>query len=301
MHLSLDVGGHAVPILGLVALGLGVGFVAGMFGVGGGFLLTPLLTVVFGVPLPIAIGSGLCQMVGTSTAAILRHRSVGQGEVRFDLVMLAGSLVGVDAGTRAVTALAAAGTMELGGRPVAIVRVVIEGSFAVLLSAVSALFWRQSRGVVAEALEYVRSGPLGRFRLGPRIDLPAVPLRGVSSIAIAEIGLALGFLSGLLGIGGGVALMPVLIYGYGFPIRQASGTGIVVLIATAALGTFEHALRGHVDVTLSMVLLVGASIGAQFGAIFTRRLPARALRRIFAFVVLLTVVAVLWDLLLSVR
>jgi uncharacterized membrane protein YfcA len=300
MHLALDVGGHAVPILGLVALGLGVGFVAGMFGVGGGFLLTPLLTVVFGVPLPIAIGSGLCQMVGTATAAILRHRAVGQGEIRFDLVMLAGSLLGVDAGARAVTALAAAGSVLVAGHPVAIVRLVVESSFALLLASVSVLFWRQSRGST-EALEYVRSGRLGRIALGPRIDLPGVPLRGVSAIVIAELGLALGFLSGLLGIGGGVALMPVLIYGYGFPIRQASGTGIVVLIATAALGTFEHALRGHVDLALSMVLLIGASIGAQFGAIFTHRLRARTLRRIFAIVVLLTVVAVTWDLLASVR
>jgi uncharacterized membrane protein YfcA len=300
MHLALDVGGHAVPILGLVALGLGVGFVAGMFGVGGGFLLTPLLTVVFGVPLPIAVGSGLCQMVGTATAAILRHRSVGQGEVRFDVLMLAGALVGVDAGARAVTALAAAGSLQVAGHPVAIVRLVVESAFAFLLSSVSVLFWRQSRGS-AEALEYVRSGPLGRIALGPRVDLPAVPLRGVSAIAIAELGLALGFLSGLLGIGGGVALMPVLIYGYGFPIRQASGTGIVVLIATAALGTFEHSLRGHVDLALSMVLLVGSSIGAQFGAIFTHRLKARTLRRIFAIVVLLTVLAVTWDLIASVR
>jgi uncharacterized membrane protein YfcA len=111
----------------------------------------------------------------------------------------------------------------------------------------------------------------------------------------------LGFLSGLLGIGGGVALMPVLIYGYGFPIRQASGTGIVVLMATAALGTFEHALRADVDLPLSLVLLAGSSIGAQFGALFTHRLRATTLRRVFALVVLVTVVAVLWDLAASLR
>ena len=95
--------------------------------------------------------------------------------------------------------------------------------------------------------------------------------------------------------------MPVLIYGFGFPIRQASGTGIVVLIATAALGTFEHALRGNVDLRLSMVLLVGASVSAQFGALLTHRLAALTLRRVFAAVVLATVVAVAWDLAASVR
>jgi uncharacterized membrane protein YfcA len=299
MPLALDVGGHAVPILGLLSLGVVVGFVAGMFGVGGGFLLTPLLSVVFGVPLPIAVGSGLSQMVGTATAALLRHRAVGQGEIRFDIVMLAGSLLGVDAGTRTVTLLAAAGSMSIAGHPVALVRVVIETAYAVLLLGVAGLFWRQSHGR-AETLDFVRSGPLARIAWWPRIDLPAVPLRGVSAIVIAEIGLALGFLSGLLGIGGGVALMPVLIYGYGFPIRQAAGTGIVMLIAAAAVGTFEHALRGHVDLRLSLVLLAGSSIAAQFGALFTHRLGARTLRRVFAVVVLVTVVAVTWDLVAAV-
>jgi hypothetical protein len=137
---------------------------------------------------------------------------------------------------------------------------------------------------------------LARVRLGPAIALPTVPLSSVSAIVIAEIGLVLGFASGLLGIGGGVALMPVLIYGYGFPIRQASGTGILVLIATAALGTFEHALRGHVDLRLALVLLVGATVAAQFGAMATHRLPARVLRRLFAVVVLGTVLAIVWDL-----
>jgi len=295
MHLALAVGGQIVPIGWLVVLGFGVGYVAGMFGIGGGFLLTPLLTVVFGIPLPIAIGSGLCQMVGTATSAVLRHRAVGQGELRFDLLMLPGSLLGVDAGARVVSRLAVAGSVPVAGRSFALLQLVIEGAYIVLLLAVASLFWGQSKGR-ADALEFVRGGPLARMSFGPRVDLPAVPLRGVSAILVAEIGLGMGFLSGMLGIGGGVALMPVLIYGLGFPIRQASGTGIVALIATAALGTVEHALRGHVDLALSMVLLVGSSIGAQFGALMTHRLPATALRRVFAAVLLATVVAVGWDL-----
>jgi uncharacterized membrane protein YfcA len=293
--LSIDVGGHTVSVPGLVALGTGVGFVAGMFGVGGGFLLTPLLSVVFGVPLPIAVGSGLCQMVGTSTAALLRHRALGQGEMRFDLLMIGGSLLGVDAGARSVTALAAAGSAVVFGHRIAVVRLVIEGAYAVMLLAIARLFWRQAKGR-GEALEYIRSGPLARVGLGPPVDLPAIPLRRVSAILISYIGFALGFLSGLLGIGGGVALMPVLIYGYGFPIRQASATGIIVLIASSSLGTFVHTLAGHVDLRLSLVLLAGSSIASQIGALSTRHLPAATLRRIFAFIVLVTFAVVLWDL-----
>jgi hypothetical protein len=292
---TLLVDGQAVSLPGVLALGVVVGYIAGMFGVGGGFLLTPLLSVLFRVPLPIAIGSGLCQMVGTALASFLRHRTAGQGEVCFDLLMLGGSLLGVDAGARALAVLAAAGTVRVRGHEVPTVSLVVELVYAVLLLAIALLFWRQGRGA-GDALEYVRVGPLARVRLGPAVDLPRVPLRGVSAIVVAQIGLALGFLSGLLGIGGGVALMPLLVYGYGFPMRQAAGTGIVVLLATATVGTFVHAMRGHVHLGLATLLLVGATVSAQFGALATRRLPARTLRRLFALVILATVAAIAWDL-----
>ena len=128
------------------------------------------------------------------------------------------------------------------------------------------------------------------------IDLPAVPLARVSALVIAQLGLALGFLAGLLGLGGGMALMPILVYGYGFPIRQAAGTGIVVLLASAAYGTVRHALAGHVHLGLAMALLIGASVSAQLGARATRRLPARSLRRAFAGVIVIAVAAIAWDL-----
>ena len=94
----LDIGGQMVSLPGLALLGVAVGLVAGMFGVGGGFLLTPLLSVLFGVPLPIAVGTGLCQMIGTAIASLLRHRRLGQGEIRFDFVMIGGAVVGAAAG-----------------------------------------------------------------------------------------------------------------------------------------------------------------------------------------------------------
>jgi uncharacterized membrane protein YfcA len=121
-------------------------------------------------------------------------------------------------------------------------------------------------------------------------------LRSVSALLIANIGLALGFASGLLGIGGGVALNPVLIYGYGLPIRQAVGTGIVVLFATAVVGTFVHAARGHVQLGVAAVMLVGGAVSAQFGALASRRMSGGMLGRVHALVILLAVAAVLWDL-----
>ena len=99
VHLGIGVG-HAVSLPALALVGLFVGWVAGMFGVGGGFLLTPLLMYVFGVPAPVAVGSALCQKCGTSIASFVKYRALGRGEPRFDLVMMGGSVIGVDAGTR---------------------------------------------------------------------------------------------------------------------------------------------------------------------------------------------------------
>ena len=291
----MDVAGQSVSVVGIALLGVLVGLVAGMFGVGGGFLLTPLLSVVFRVPLPIAVGTGMCQMVGTSLAALIRHRQLGQGERRFELLMLGGSLPGVTAGAGTVAMLRHMADVSVAGRAVPMVTLVLDLAFIVFLLVSAAVFWRQGKGGI-EAIDYVRRGPLSRIALPPLVDLPALPLPRVSATLIAYVGLGLGFLSGLLGVGGGVALLPLLVYGFGFPIRHAAGTGIALVLVTAATGTLVHAGAGNVHLGLAMLLLVGASISAQAGALLTKKLPVRALRKGFAIIVLLTVGAVAWDL-----
>jgi uncharacterized membrane protein YfcA len=287
--------GHSVSVVALLVLGTGVGFVAGMFGIGGGFILTPLLTAVLGLPMPIAIGAGLCQMVGTATVALLQHRELGQGERRFDLLALAGSMLGAAAGARAVSVLEASGQVAVLGREVAVSTLVLHLSYVVFLVA-SAYFLARRQSSGAESLSYVRRGPLARIPLPPLVDLPAVPLRRVSAPVIAYLGLGLGFVSGLLGVGGGIALMPILLFGFGFPIRQAAGTGILLLLVTALSGTIAHAREGHVHLGLSLLLLAGASVSARFGAQASSRLPARVLRRGLVVLILLTTIAVIWSL-----
>ncbi len=291
----MDVAGQSVSLSALLALGVIVGIVAGMFGVGGGFLLTPLLSVLVGIPLPIAVGTGMCQMVGTATVALLRHRKLRQGEPRFGILMIPGALVGVTAGARVVAALEAAGEIVLFERRVALVTIVLYVAFIGFLLASAAALSKRAQGNV-EVLGYVRRGPLARIALPPLIDLPTVPMSRISAPVVAYVGLFLGFLSGLLGVGGGVALMPILLYGFGFPIRHAAGTGIVVLLVTAIAGTLAHAQQGHVHLGVAMVLLIGASISAQIGAMLTSQLPARVLRRGFVGLVLFTVVTILYDL-----
>ena len=299
-------------IIGVVVLGCVVGLVAGLFGIGGGFLLTPLLAVVFDVPMPIAVGTGLCLMVGTATSAVLRHQRLGQGEWRFDALMLGGAVAGVLLGSRVVAYLEGMGQIQFGDASIPAVRLALSLVYIAFLSfTVLTLFQRGKRsakiaGTAAgteartesgtEMLAFVRRGPFSRVRIPPFVNLPAVPLSQVSAVVVAYIGLGMGFLSGLLGIGGGIALMPVMLYGFGFPLRQAAGTGIFVLLASALVGTGIYAVEGYVDLRLAMALLVGSTVFAQIGAQLTHHLPVPFLRRGLAGIIVATIAVLAWDL-----
>lgn len=295
------VGGQAVSLPLLALAGLFIGFVAGMFGVGGGFILTPLLSLSFKIPMPIAVGSALCQKIGTSIGSFLKHRQYQHGEVRVDFVMLGASIFGVDAGTRLLGLLADLGTFtNARGRPVSIVTLTLEGIYAaMLLFAASMTVNSVRRAGQPSTVTGSATAPLVRFGVPPYIALPEVGIPRVSVTVMAYIGFATGLLSGLLGIGGGVALLPVLIYGYGFSIKDAAGTGILLLFVTVVVGTLEHALRHNVDLRVALAILAGSSIGSQLGARTTARVSNQALRVSFAALLLATVGAIGIDMVRS--
>ncbi|MDB4968835.1 MAG: hypothetical protein JWN44_4524 [Myxococcales bacterium] len=292
------VGERLISLPALALCGLGIGVIAGMFGIGGGFLLTPILHLIFKLPMPIAVGSALCQKIGTSIASFLKHRQYRHGELRVDWIMLGASLLGVDAGTRLLTWLSDAGTFtNAAGRPVSIVTITLDVCYAaMLLFAASMTVNAVRKGATDKRRSAVGSRlsapALVRVRVPPYVGLPSVGIESVSVTVMAYIGFATGLLSGLLGIGGGVAMLPVLVYGYGFSIRDAAGTGILLLFANVLVGTFEHALRGNVDLRVALAVLAGSSIGSQIGARATARLSSQTLRVSFAALLLFTVGAI---------
>src|SRR3569833_891194 len=187
--------GHPVSIVAIAFAGLFNGYVAGKLGVGGGVMLTPLLIYGFCVPTPIAVGSALCQKCGTSISSILKYRSLGRGEPRIDFIMLGGSLIGVDAGTRLLSRLSTQGNCHFGHRTMPVVQVVLDILFIVLLT-LTAIYtfhdaWVTRRGRCASLTDgAARSqalrgdvtvpGPLvTKVRIGPFIDLPNVQLKQV--------------------------------------------------------------------------------------------------------------------------
>jgi uncharacterized protein len=297
--------GHAVSLPALALVGLFIGYVAGMFGVGGGFLLTPMLIYVFGVPSPMAVGSALCQTCGTSIASFLKYRHLQRGEPRIDLVMLGGSLVGVDAGTRLLLYLDSLGTWRPPhGASVPIVQIVLGVLFILLLSATAAFMFQDVRQAWKRTVprgDRTIPGPLvTRVHVPPFIDLPNVQLTRVSVPMMSYIGFLLGMVSGLMGIGGGLLFMPILLYGFGLSLRNAAGTGVLLLFVTVVIGTIEQALHGNVSLKLAMTILVGSSIGTQFGAMTTHYLPNRMLRLIFVGLIVTTVILIAWRLALTI-
>src|SRR5258708_29425848 len=138
-------------------------------------------------------------------------------------------------------------------------------------------------------------GPLSRVRIPPMTTLPGAT-RPISLPMLSYLGLVMGYLSGLMGLGGGVMMMPVLVYGIGMPMKMAAGTGIILLVATSMTGTIAHALMGHVHLGLVMVLLAGSTIGAPIGATITGSLSGPKLRGVFGVLVLVTASALLWNL-----
>jgi uncharacterized membrane protein YfcA len=282
--------GHAVFLPALALVGLFVGFVAGMFGMGGGFLLTPTLMYVFGVPAPIAVGSSLCQTCGTSIASFLKYRRLKRGEPRIDLVMMGGSLLGVDAGTRLLSYLDGIGNWQVAGNhAVPAVQFVLNILFLLLLCFTACFILSDVRQAMKRTTlrgDVTVPGPLVKITLPPYIDLPNVQLKQVSVPMMAYLGFLLGVVSGVMGIGGGVLFMPILLYGFGLSARNAAGTGVLLLLATVALGTFEQALHGYVSLKLALIILIGSSIGTQLGALTTHYLPNRYLRLILLALIL---------------
>ncbi len=291
MDFMLNVGGVQVALLAVIALGIVVGLVAGMFGVGGGFLLIPLLHVVLDLPLAIAIGTGLCQTIATSLGSFLRYRTMGHAESRFDILLLGGSIVGVLLGGLLLEKLSQMGSMQLFGKEILIIRVIVSIAFLVLFSAISAMLWLKGTPVSTT----VTPGPLAKVRFPPYVDLPIAGLPQVSAPVISYFGLIIGVVSGLLGSGGGIVLIPLMLYGFGFDIRKAAGTGIVIVLIVSIVGTVQHAQMGNVHLGLALSLMVGSALAAQVGASLTRTLSPSLLRKGLALTIVVSNLALVFK------
>jgi uncharacterized membrane protein YfcA len=281
MNVYLPIAGQSVNALVIVVLGFVVGLLSGMFGVGGGFLTTPLL-IFYGIPPTVAVASAATQITGASVSGVMVHMRRGGVDLKMGGVMIVGGLVGSFSGAGVFRLLESSGQID----------VVIGLLYVLILGWIGSLMLIDS----LKSLGYfpVRSTDQPRPRHNRWVA--SLPLRWrfhgsglyISPIAPLALGFIAGMLTVLLGIGGGFILVPAMIYLLGMPPRVVIGTSLVMILSVSAATTMVHALTTRaVDVVLAALLLVGGVIGAQYGALLTLRLKPDLVRLALSLIILL--------------
>ena len=279
-----------INCIGFIGTGFVIGILSGLFGVGGGFLLVPLLNVVFNVPYNIAIGSSLLQMVGTSTASTLKHRGYGHIDYKLAGFILMGSIVGVELGARVLMWLKKIGTIIIYGTSINKMDLWINIVYIILLSLVGISMFLESKKAKKRAprggiVDTIFSQKIQNAKIPPLISLPVSNIEYISICYLIVLGSGAGMLSGLLGIGGAFILNPALIYLIGVPTSIAIGTSLFQTIFVSGYGGLTHFFKGNVDFTLVVCVLVGSLVGSQLGAKIHNRLRGAYIRYYFSLVI----------------
>lgn len=270
-------------LIELVALGGGVGFLTGLFGVGGGFIATPIMISVLGVDPTVAVGSSLGFTLGASTFGLRKHLRSGNLASRTALLIGGGSTLGMLVGYFLHKAVAAA----TGERFDAIMKV----SFIILLGLIAALLV-----LTADRVTRPRQSLLAKLRLPPYILIRKVGTP-ISILGLIGVGVPIGLLGGLFGVGGGIVLIPVLTLIVGLTPHVAVGTSLGAVLMSSIVGCGLYAFGSQtVDVAIIAALVSGSWVGTIFGAWVCNRLHAKHLHRLFAFVVAATAIFLLADL-----
>jgi uncharacterized membrane protein YfcA len=266
----------------LAAVGFVVGVLGGFFGVGGGFLAGPMMYLA-GVPMNFVVGTDLAHMTGKSIVAARRHRILGHVDIRLGLLMVVGTVPGVELGARIIERLEAAGSIDLVVGIAYIVILLTIGAFTGFESLRAMQLVRTERMEAKDALAF---GGVTRHVYGlnvpPLISLPNSGIESISVWVVLGVSFVTGLLAGFLGVGGGFIRMPMMVYLIGVPTHVAVGTDLFEVVISAGFGTLTHALKGNVDILIALVMHTGAAIGAQIGAVSTRFFVGPRIRLFFS-------------------
>ena len=290
MYIYLPIAEMSVNIFLILAMGGGIGFLSGLFGVGGGFLMTPLL-IFIGVPAPVAVGTEANQIVASSVSGVLAHWRRGNVDFKMGSILLVGGFFGSSAGVVLFKYLQLIGQIDL----------VIKLSFVVFLGIIGSLmFWESVRTIIRS------HNPASRRRkLHQHNWLHGLPFKVrfrksklyISAILPFAIGAVVGVLSAIMGVGGGFIMVPAMIYLLGMPTSVVIGTSLFQIIFVTANVTFLQALTVQtVDILLAVLLLAGAVVGAQFGSKYSVRMKGEQLRALLAIMVLGVCIKIIIDL-----
>jgi uncharacterized membrane protein YfcA len=294
MQVYLPIAELSLNVVLLLLMGFAIGFLSGMFGVGGGFILTPML-IFLGVPPAVAVGTSASQVVAASVSGAVAHWRRNYVDLQMGLLLIAGGFAGAFVGVRILALLIARGQLE----PAVAV------SYVVLLGVVGSL-------MLIESVHMLRAAPAkagtSMRRGGQHTWLDGLPLKlrfrhsriYASLIPFVVIGAIVGLLTAIMGVGGGFLLVPAMIYLLRIPTRIVIGTSTVQILCVSAYTTvLQSATNFTVDVLLSVPLMVGSVVGAQFGVGFSERFKAEQLRALLALIVLAVAVRMAFGLVIK--
>ncbi|MEO7564553.1 MAG: sulfite exporter TauE/SafE family protein [Sphingomicrobium sp.] len=296
MDVYLPIAGQSVNAPLIILLGFMVGVLSGMFGVGGGFLTTPLL-IFYGIPPTVAVASAATQITGASVSGVMVHMRRGGVDLKMALVMITGGLFGSVFGAVLFRLFQASGQIDL----------VIDSLYVIILGGIGGLMLKDALvalgylGTSSTPPSAVADGEVGGDP--PATDQPRntrwvqrLPMRWrfaesglfISPVAPLTLGFVAGVLTVFLGIGGGFILVPAMIYLLGMPARVVIGTSLAMVLAVSAATTMVHSLTTRaVDIVLAGLLLIGGVVGAQYGALLALRIKPDFLRLALAVIILI--------------
>ncbi len=290
MTFYLPIAEMSVNIFVFLGMGGAIGFLSGLFGVGGGFLMTPLL-IFSGVPAAVAVGTEAAQIVASSVSGAIAQWRRNNVDFKMGTVLLAGGLIGSLLGVEVVKLLRQIGQFEF----------FVSLAYVTFLGIIGTLMLMES----ANTIRKTRHGKVvSARRPGQHIWVHKMPLKMrfhrsklyISAIPPFAIGMLVGFLGAIMGVGGGFIMVPAMIYLLRVPTNVVVGTSLFQIVFVTGFTTILHAtLNKSVDVVLALLLMIGGVIGAQFGAVAGQKLKGEQLRFLLAALVLLVCIRIAWN------
>jgi uncharacterized membrane protein YfcA len=300
-HMYLPIAGNSVNIILILGLGGFVGLLSGIFGVGGGFLMTPLL-MMFGIPPTVAAASDSNQIVGASTSGTLAHMRLGNVDIPMGIMLLLGGVAGGTLGVQVIKLLKAMGNADF----------LIAITYVIMLGGVGGyMFWESLQG-----MRHENGLPIEKMKPAPRTEpeekkkslVQRLPFQyrfeksgcEISTLLPLGFGVLVGILAAIMGVGGGFIMVPVMVYLLRMPMHVVVGTSLFQILFTCVNVTIMQAWSNHtVDFVLAVLLLLGSTIGAQLGTAVSKRLKADQLKIMLASLVLLVCAKMLAGLLMT--
>ncbi|WP_164561862.1 sulfite exporter TauE/SafE family protein [Nitratidesulfovibrio vulgaris] len=298
LYILMPIAGVKIFWPGLIILGVGVGIIGGFFGMGGAWMVTPGLNIL-GFPMAFAIGTDIAHMVGKSLISTMRHGKFGNVDYKLGMIMLVGTVVGFEAGAQMVMWLERLGSVEK----------VVRWIYIVLLALIAWMVFHDvakrrqkereaaAKGVKLEAgatgVEWHKA--LHKIKIPPMVHLKEAGIYCSAWLPIF-VSFLTGWLAGILGIGGGLIRMPALIYLIGCPTHVAVGTDLFEVMISGLYGAATYTYKGRTELVAAIIMLVGAAMGAQVGAVATKYIKGYGIRIAFGLAVVGCAISILMKL-----